>query len=235
MIILTNDDGIDAPGLAALESAVAGEETVVVAPAGPMSECSHCVTTTKPIPVERIGERRFAVTGTPADCVRVALLHVLPLLKVPQNERISVYSGINAGANLGADVYISGTVAAVREATFHGLRGIAFSQYRREAPDAARWAAAATWTRRVLQLLAEKTLGRGEFWSVNFPLLADLNGELPEVVFCERSRRPLPVKYEASEEGLQYVRGLYHLREYEPGSDIDTCFSGKIAISRIEL
>ncbi|HUO06797.1 MAG TPA: 5'/3'-nucleotidase SurE [Phycisphaerae bacterium] len=235
MIILTNDDGIDAPGLAALESAVAGEEVVVVAPAGQMSECSHCVTTTKPIQVDRLGERRFAVTGTPADCVRVALLHVLPLLKVPRKEPISVYSGINAGGNLGADVYISGTVAAVREAAFHGIRGVALSLYRREIPDATRWEAAAKWAIHVLQLLGDKTLAQGEFWNVNFPWVADLNGESPATVFCERSRRPLPVKYESSESGLQYVRGLYHLREYEPGSDIDNCFGGKIAISRIAL
>ncbi len=235
MIVLTNDDGIEAPGLAALEAAVTDENTVVVAPAGPMSECSHCVTTAKPIRVERLAERRFSVDGTPADCVRLALQYVLPLLKVPASENIRVYSGINAGANLGADVYISGTVAAVREAAFHGLAGIALSQYRRTAPDEEHWAAASRWAKRVLAQLQENPLGPGEFWNVNFPWLASPSTESPDAVFCERSRRPLPVKYEASEAGLQYVKGLYHNREYEPNSDIAVCFSGKIAICRMAI
>ncbi|MGN6368070.1 MAG: 5'/3'-nucleotidase SurE [Phycisphaerae bacterium] len=235
MIVLINDDGINAPGLAALEKAAAGEDFIVVAPAGPMSECSHCVTTTKPIRVERLAERRFSVEGTPADCVRLALQYVLPLLNVPPSENIRVYSGINAGGNLGADVYISGTVAAVREAAFHGLAGVALSQYRRAVPDEARWAAASRWAARVLAQLKEKPLAAGEFWNVNFPWVASPATDAPEAVFCERSRRPLPVKYEASEAGLQYVKGLYHTREYEPNSDIAVCFSGKVAISRMAL
>ncbi len=235
MIVLTNDDGIEAPGLAALEAAVSGENTVVIAPAGPMSECSHCVTTTKPIRVAQLGERRFSVDGTPADCVRVALQHVLPLLKVPTSETIRVYSGINAGGNLGADVYISGTVAAVREAAFHGLAGVALSQYRRDSPDEERWAAASRWAKRILTQLNEEPLAPGEFWNVNFPWAASPATDSPKAIFCERSRRPLPVKYEASEAGLQYIKGLYHSREYEPDSDIAVCFSGKIAISRMAI
>jgi 5'-nucleotidase len=235
MIVLTNDDGIDAPGLTALETALQGENFVVVAPAGPMSECSHCVTTTRPLRVERLGERRFAVDGTPSDCVRVALQYVLPLLNVPPIEDIRVYSGINAGGNLGADIYISGTVAAVREAAFHGLPGVALSQYRRAVPDAERWSAASRWAKRILAQLRGKPLAPGEFWNVNFPWVASPSTDSPEAIFCERSRRPLPVKYEASEAGLQYVKGLYHTREHEPNSDIAVCFSGKIAISRIAI
>ena len=235
MIILTNDDGIDAPGIAALESVLPPDQVVVVAPSGPMSECSHCVTTAKPIAVERLGERRFSVAGTPADCVRVALLHILPLLKIPTTEPIHVYSGINAGGNLGADIYISGTVAAAREAAFHSLPGIAFSQYRRAIPDAPRWSAAASWVAPVLARSAERPLAPGEFWNVNFPWLPDLASPTPEIVFCERSRRPLPVKYEVTEAGLKYTPGLYHTRQFEPGSDIDICFSGKIAVSRIAI
>lgn len=235
MIVLTNDDGIDAPGIAALERELAGGEPyVVVATARPMSECSHCVTTSQPFDVHRLGDRRFSVEGTPADCVRVALLHVLPMLGVSPSDDLWVYSGINAGGNLGADIYISGTVAAAREATFHGIPAIAISQYKRAVPDEARWELAARFAREALARARATSLDDHSFWNINLPWVEDF-AEMPEVVFCERSRRPLPVKYEETEGALKYVRGLYHLREREPGSDIDVCFSGRIAVSKITL
>lgn len=109
-LLLTNDDGIDADGLHALLTAVRGlGEPVVVAPAGPQSGVSHAVTTDGPVRVEPRGDGRFAVRGTPADCVRVVLHRLCP-------DAGLVLSGINHGGNLGADVYYSGTVVAVREA-----------------------------------------------------------------------------------------------------------------------
>jgi 5'-nucleotidase len=237
MLILTNDDGIDAPGLAALEAAVSGlgQETLVVAPLQPMSECSHRVTTKQPLALQAHGPRRFAVAGTPADCVRVALLHVLPVLGADAKQ-VCVLSGINAGGNLGADVYISGTVAAAREAAFWGVPSMALSQYRRGEPQAADWQRVSGWAAHVLAVMRDKPLQNGEFWNINFPWpLTPPPHARPEVVFCERSRRPLPVKYEPTEAGLAYVVGRYHLREYEPGSDIDVCFHGNIAVTRITL
>src|SRR5262245_42279778 len=124
-LLLTNDDGIDAPGLEALLGAAAAlGEAVVVAPDEHLSGCSHRVTTGRPIRVERRGEGRHAVCGTPADCVRVGLHGLAP-------EARWVLAGINEGGNLGADVHHSGTVAAVREAVLHGVPGIALSHYHR--------------------------------------------------------------------------------------------------------
>jgi 5'-nucleotidase len=237
MLILTNDDGIDAAGMAALVEATRGMQRIIVAPMQQMSECSHCVTTRKAFRVEKRevkGERWHAVEGTPADCVRVALLKILPEMGA-RREEAWVLSGINAGGNLGADVYISGTVAAAREAAFLGGRGMALSQYRRAVPDEAIWTRAARWGRRVIEMLAGQSLRMGEFWNVNLPWAPPEGKEDADVVFCERSRRPLPVKYEEGEEGLQYVAGLYHTREYEKGSDIDVCFSGGIAVTRMEV
>jgi 5'-nucleotidase len=249
MILLTNDDGIDAPGLRALQEAVHPEPCVVVAPMHPMSECSHCVTTKEPLRVERRddgGIPRFAVDGTPADCVRVALLHLLPDLGVPL-EDLRVYSGINAGGNLGADIYISGTVAAVREAAFFGVPGVAFSQYRRAEPNAFHWQRATRLAQRVIAFLGAQELKEGEFWNVNFPWPAphpstpedrashDPAAPEPKIVICDRSRRPLPVKYEAIEGALHYVAGRYHTREYEPDTDIATCFNGQISATRIGI
>jgi 5'-nucleotidase len=237
MIILTNDDGIDAPGLAALQRATRGLPTLVVAPAIQMSECSHCVTTKRAIPVEKRTSHgtlpHYAVAGTPADCVRIALLRILPSMNV-NIKTVRVISGINAGGNLGADVYISGTVAAAREAAFFGLPAIAISQYRKAEPSQTHWDRAATWTQQVIEALSTEVLAAGEFWNVNLPWVGNAD-TLPEIVFCERSRRPLPVKYEELEGHLRYVTGLYHTRDYEAASDIDVCFGGKIAATRMAI
>src|SRR6195952_4028724 len=122
--LVTNDDGIDAPGLTALVAAArCCGEPVVVAPSGPQSGVSHAVTWHEGVRLEPRGQNRFAVHGTPADCTRLGLLHAVPDAKW-------ILSGINHGANLGADVHYSGTVAAVREAVLHGWPGIAVSYYR---------------------------------------------------------------------------------------------------------
>ena len=108
-ILLTNDDGIDAPGLEALAAAarcLAGE-VVVVAPAEPHSGCGHRVTTDRPLAVAEIAAGWYRVSGTQADCVRLALGRLVP-------DAALVISGINAGGNLGADIHLSGTVAAAR-------------------------------------------------------------------------------------------------------------------------
>ena len=119
--LLSNDDGIEAPGLQALLEATDGlGSAVVVAPAGPQSGVSHRVTWEEGVWLEPRGTDRFAVHGTPADCTRLGLLRVAPTTQW-------ILSGINHGGNLGADVHYSGTVAAVREGVLHGWRGIAFS------------------------------------------------------------------------------------------------------------
>ncbi len=121
--LLTNDDGWDSPGLLALRQAAGGlGRCRVVAPSGPHSGCGHRVTTHAPIEVKAMGEDILAVAGTPADCVRLALHQLAPKPRW-------IFSGINAGGNLGADVHHSGTVAAVREGAMHGVPGIALSHY----------------------------------------------------------------------------------------------------------
>jgi 5'-nucleotidase len=201
-----------------------------------VSECSHRVTTQRAIKVEQRGERSFAVDAMPADCTRVALLHILPSLGITADASNTwVYSGINEGGNLGADIYISGTVAAVREAAFHSLPGVAFSHYRRgrRGPEAINWPRAIRWTRRVLEALRDRQLLPGAFWNVNFPCID--GEEDPQIIFCERSRHPLPVKYDHTPDGLTYIHSRYHQRTREPGSDVDVCFGGNIAVSMVHL
>ena len=226
-LLLSNDDGIDAPGLAALLAAARDfGEPVVVAPAGPQSGVSHMITWESGVRLEPRGADRFAVHGTPADCARLGLLRVAPDVKW-------VLSGINHGGNLGADVYYSGTVAAVREAVLHGWPGIAFSQYLRD-DTALDWPRATRWTARILADLLARPIEPGLFYNVNFP---HLTGEAPEpeIVFCPLDPHPLPLSYRHGENGHHFYDGDYQKRRRTPGSDVDTCFTGCIAITEMRL
>lgn len=224
--LLTNDDGIDAAGLAALSEAARGfGESVVVAPAGPQSGVSHAVTTGTAVRFDPRGPARFAVHGTPADCVRVGLHRLVP-------DAGWVLSGINHGGNLGADVYYSGTVAAVREGVLHGWPGVAFSQYRRKGVDFD-WPRATTWVARVLADLLARPVAAGEFFCVNLPHLAPDEPD-PEIVFCPLDPRPLPLSYR-HEDGGFYYDGDYHNRDRVAGADVDVCFGGRIAVTPIKL
>lgn len=162
--LVTNDDGMDAPGLAALaEVARAFGDVVVAAPRQNWSVCSHRVTTDAPLRAERLADDRWVVDGTPADCVRLAWAHLAP-------EFDWVLSGMNHGGNLGADVHHSGTVAAVREASLLGRPGIALSHYRKRGMEID-WPRAADWMRQAIERLLGSPPARDEFWNVNLPHL----------------------------------------------------------------
>ncbi len=225
-LLLTNDDGIQAPGLQALLAAAeAIGEPVLVAPTEALSGCSHRVTTDQPIRIEQRQASHYAVHGTPADCVRVGLHGLVP-------DAAWVLSGINAGGNLGADVHHSGTVAAVREAVLHGWPGIALSQYRKRGMHVD-WERAAAWVQALLQDLLARPWERGTFWNVNLPHVEPGIPD-PEVIFCRLDPTPLPLSFRRDGECLHYD-GDYHRRRRESGTDVDVCFSGKIAVTRIAL
>lgn len=224
--LLTNDDGIEAPGLGALEVAASQlGERMTVAPVDALSGCSHRVTTHQPLRITERQPGRFAVAGTPADCVRVALHDMA-------SDADWVLAGINAGGNLGADVWHSGTVAAVREAVLHGWPGVAVSHYHRKGVDID-WQRAAVLVLPVLRQLLAAPGQPGVFWNVNLPHL-DPGAADPEVVFCPLDPAPLPLSYRRDGEWRHYD-GDYHGRRRSRGSDIDVCFSGKIAVTRLSL
>jgi len=230
IILLCNDDGIEADGLSALRRAAANRfpDAVLytVAPAGPMSMVGHRVTTHEPLAVERRGPLDWAVDGTPADCVRVALAH---LLEVRPDW---VFSGINHGGNLGQDIYISGTVAAAREAAYHGIPAAAFSHYlKRDLPVC--WDQAAQWVGTVLAHLHGAGCPQGELWNVNLPHLEGA-GEMPPVIETFPEVAPLPVAFREGPGGLHYA-GVYSERPRAAGSDVDVCFGGQISRSRLRL
>ena len=226
-LLLTNDDGIDAPGLEALLTAARTlGDPVVVAPAEPQSGVSHAVTWHEGVRIEARGDKRYAVHGTPADCTRLGLLRVVPDAKW-------VLSGINHGGNLGADVHYSGTVAAVREAVLHGWPGIAVSHYRK-AGVAFDWARAVNWITPILAEVLAKPVEAGLFYNVNLPNLTS-GADDPEVVWCPLDPNPLPLNYRHEEESGLYYAGDYQLRHRKPGADVDVCFGGRIAITAVRL
>ena len=225
--LVTNDDGIEAAGLNALvDAAKALGDPIVVAPAGPQSGVSHAVTWREGVRIEERGKNRFAIHGTPADCTRLGLLRVVP-------DAEWVLSGINHGSNLGADMYYSGTVAAVREAVLHGWPGIALSHYYKAGTDYD-WPRAARWVTPILQELLGKPREQGMFYSINLPHLEPDEAD-PDVVWCELDPNPLPLNYRHEEESGLFFAGDYRLRDRTPGADVDVCFGGSIAITTIRM
>ena len=221
-LVLTNDDGIDAPGLQALENACRSwAEVAVVAPDRGHSSMSHHVTTDKPISVAEVAARRFSVEGGPADCARLARVCLA-------KDADWLISGINRGGNLGMDTWYSGTVAAAREAALLGWPAIAISHFvaRGRQVD---WDLASVEAARVLRKLVGLDLAAGEFWNVNLP-----HGETApaEMVFCGLDPSALPVSYSEFGGSFKYS-GEYPSRERVTGCDVDLCFGGKITATRL--
>ena len=179
-ILITNDDGVHAPGLAALLKRIAEVARVaVVAPDREQSAVSHALTLHHPLRAARIGDDVFAVEGTPTDCVNLgihSLLDFRPDL---------VISGVNRGGNMGDDVTYSGTVAAALEATLMGIPAIAVSLATTGSGE--HFDAAALCAARLARTVFEKGLPADTFLNVNVP---DLPAErlLPALITCQGKR-----------------------------------------------
>ncbi len=169
-ILLTNDDGIHAPGLEVLE-AIAREfsdDIWICAPDEEQSGMGHALTLTRPVRLHQHGERRFSVTGTPTDSVTMGMR------KVMDGKPDVILSGVNRGANLGDDITYSGTVSAAIEGALAGIRSIALSQVYARAGDADEdtFRAGRAWGKRVVEPLLETPLPSRTLVNVNFPPLA---------------------------------------------------------------
>lgn len=161
ILLVTNDDGVHAPGIKALSASLADVGTVyVVAPDREVSACAQSLTLKHPLRAERLEERVYAVDGTPADCVNLALVKLLP--RRPD----LVVSGINRGANLGEDVFYSGTVGGAREGTFFGVASIAVSLAARADAD---FGPSAAFASRLAAMVIERGLPERTLLNVNIP------------------------------------------------------------------
>lgn len=168
-ILLTNDDGVHAPGLDVLEAIARqfSDDIWICAPEEEQSGMGHALTLTRPVRLRRYGERRFSVTGTPTDAVTMGLR------KVVDAKPDLILSGVNRGANLGDDVTYSGTVSAAIEGALAGVRSIAMSQVtdREGEAGADTFDAAREWGARVLAPLLDTPLPERTLVNVNFPAL----------------------------------------------------------------
>jgi 5'-nucleotidase len=166
-VLLTNDDGIDAPGLAVLEEVAAtlAREVWVVAPEHDQSGTSHSISLHDPLRIRPKGERRFAVSGTPGDCVAMGVSYIMRDAP-PQ----LVLSGVNAGANIGMETVFSGTVGAAMTAIMLGLPAIALSQAFRDR-SAIPWDTARTLAPDVIRRLLAAGLDAQACLNVNFPAI----------------------------------------------------------------
>lgn len=236
-ILLTNDDGYDAPGLHAAYRALRTLGTIyVVAPGSERSACSHAITIYNPITVRRISTDELGVVhvvdGTPADCVRLGIAELI-------EPRIDlIVSGINRGANAGVDIYYSGTIAAAREGAMLGIPAIAVSQaiQRGVDPD---WPAATNVTQTLVPRLADEKLPRPGFWSVNLcpQLPPDPHNHIHRV---EAATHPVPLTFERIEndgpDTMRFNYGASYWNRREPGpSDYSVIRDGGIAVSAVPL
>ncbi len=222
-IVLTNDDGYGEPGLTTL-TRIAQQmgKVVVVAPRTAQSGIGHQVTMKDPLKVEPQDRAdHFAVHGTPADCTRLALKQILP-------EADWVLAGINPGANLGSDIYQSGTVAAVREAAILGVKAIAVSQYIGQ-DWTLDWDAAARHLPPILKMVMKQPHAPGRFWNINLP--SPLSADEPVAHrFCPLDTHPHKYRYRKDGD-LYHYEGVIHDRPRAPESDVAVCFGGEISIT----
>ena len=223
-ILVTNDDGYEAPGIEVLiRLAERWGEVVVVAPVVEQSYAGHRVTAHDVLRPVAYGPGRYHLNGTPADCVRIGLsaLHLQVDL---------VLSGINRGGNLGADIYTSGTVAAAREAAFLGKPAIAISQYVRAATPLVWSQTEAVAQRAIEEILRHGVAGTGAYWNVNLPHPGPEAG----LRHCEPDAHPLDVRFEECEGGYRFA-GRYGNRPRADDHDVAHCFAGFVTVSRLRL
>jgi 5'-nucleotidase len=142
-----------------------------------------------------------------------------------------VLSGINRGGNLGSDIYVSGTVAAAREAAFLGKPSIAISQYLRRGL-ALDWKRSCELALPVVEQLMAGGCADKSYWNVNLPHLE--NGDAATVVHCDPDNQPLDVRYRREGDEFRFA-GTYPARPRTPGRDVEQCFAGSITISRLVL
>ena len=223
--LITNDDGIGAPGLELL-ARVAAEfgEVQVVAPAKEQSGISHRVTFEKPLVVSQLNSGIYSVAGTPADCVRVAVTMF-------DNGFDWVLAGINDGSNLGIDVFYSGTVAAAREATFFDIPAMALSQYRRKFAEPFDWVSSEELVRKLLHDRLGSNSNKNTLVNINLPdRYGNAEAEKIKIVECEVDMSPLPPNYEQTNDGL-VTNTRYSQRPRKTQQDIDVCFNGDVSVS----
>jgi 5'-nucleotidase len=232
-ILLTNDDGIHAPGMAVLE-AIARQLTDdiwVCAPAEEQSGAGHSLTLHHPVRLREYGHQRYAVTGTPTDAVNLALRKLFV-----DHKPDLVISGVNGGENLGDDITYSGTISAAMEAALAGVPAIALSQAFRERDYG--FSAAEGWAARVLAPLTDVPMAKRTLVNVNFPALPADEVKGIRVVrqgFHDYARGSL-VEGRDPRGRPYYWFGLEDMEHtLDHGTDLEAVSDGYVAVTPLQL
>jgi 5'-nucleotidase len=232
-ILLTNDDGIDARGLKLLHKIVRGfcRDVWIVAPELEQSGASHSLTLHRPLRARRLGPRRFAVDGTPTDCVLLALKNL-----IRDKRPTLVISGINGGANLGDDVTYSGTVAAAMEATLLGVPAIALSMTYRDRGKI-QWATAERHAPNVIRRLVSQPWPKNTLINVNFPDLPPT--EVKGVAVARQGRHKigdqLMERMDPRGRPYYWIGPIRETDDSVDGTDIGEITKGRITLTPILL
>lgn len=234
-ILLTNDDGIHAPGLEVLEH-IAGalsDDVWVIAPESEQSGAGHSLTLNQPLRYRKAASRRYAVQGTPTDCVMMAVNHIMK-----DNKPDLILSGVNRGANLGEDVTYSGTIAAAMEGLLTGVPSVALSQAIN--PDVGRvdWSAAERYGAPIVKSLLDEGWPGNVLMNVNFP--ATGGDSVKGIRVTHQGRRNLTdmrVEQRKDMRGIAYYwfalsRGL---GAQPDDSDLQTVRDGYVSITPLHL
>jgi 5'-nucleotidase len=228
-ILLANDDGYQAKGLLRLAEELQDlAEITVVAPERNRSGASNSLTLDSPLRVVRVGERSFYVTGTPTDCVHVAITGLL------DEEPDMVISGINHGANLGDDVLYSGTVAAAMEGRFLGFPALAVSLV---SDNATHFATAARVTRRLVEGMLREALPRNTILNVNVPdlELEALRGLRSTRLGFRHKAEPVVKAYDPRNEPIYWVGPAGGGQDTGPGTDFHATANGYVSVTPIRV
>ena len=240
-ILLANDDGIDAPGLALLEK-VANKlsgEVWVVAPLTEQSATGHSLTLRRPLRILKRGQRRFAVDGTPTDCVLLAVNQIMKECKPDL-----VLSGINQGRNVGEDMTYSGTIAAAMEATLFGIPAIALSQDMSEEDHRDRggnsmrkFSAADGYAAQVIEKITQVTWPKDVLINVNFP-----SASKDEVIGIEVTREgrnklgdDIIEHQDPREESYFWIGARRNSTSHPAGTDLNAVERNAVSVTPISM
>ena len=232
-ILICNDDGIDSPGIKVLERIAGGlsDDVWVVAPALEQSGASHSLTTRRPLRLIERGTRRFAVDGTPTDCVLLAIKRVLR-----DRPPDLVLSGVNSGSNVGEDLTYSGTVAAAMEATLLDIPAMALSQEYRDGSPVP-WETAETLGPEVIRRLLRLSWPDSTLYNINFPLAPPT--AMRGIAVTSQGRRAIA---DNLTDGLDprgrpyfWIGPVREAGGAEPGTDVAALGDGKVTVTPINL
>ena len=228
-VLISNDDGINAPGIKALERIARSlfGDVWIVAPEAEQSATGHSLTIRRPLRIRQVSERHFAVDGTPTDSV------LLGINKILAGRRPDlVLSGVNRGGNMGDDITYSGTVAAAMEATILGVPAIALSQY--FTPDGpVHWSTAEHWGARVIAAVCSVGWGRNVLINVNFPHCP--HAQVSGIEVARQGKRKigdeLVERLDPRGEPYVWIGAQRAVDPSEVGTDIEAVLRGAVAVT----